>query len=228
MKRQLQGHRKLLVIGVFLALCLAVLVPAATMAGSAGTEEATATKSFNAVLTPSAMDATKIAPFPNYPWPKRETADTNVWPIVDVYLPNTPVTGWIVNGRSIYGNTTGDASGPFTFTYGGIVDVMQSGSIQGAVVIQTAQGTLYVTAVGGSKTKIIDVYTTQPTIIPKTLSAEFSGLYAMEAGTGIYSKLKGVGRFYPYAGKPLILHLSPDQHVLSIEGSIKMSGSYSY
>jgi len=230
MKKRLLMHRRLLIIGVFLALCLTILVPASALAvGGTPIPGKSVSKSFNAVLTPSTMDATVIAPFPEYPWPVRDTPQTNVWPIVDIYSPGTPVTGWIVGGRSIYGTATGDVVGPFTFTYGGIVDLLQNGSIEGIVVIYTAQGGLYATAIGGIKTRIIEVYSMQP-LIPKTLSAELSGLFAIEAGTGtgIYRTAKGTGRFIPNGGNPLILHLTPDQHVSSIEGSIKMYGTYSY
>jgi hypothetical protein len=231
------------------------------------------------------------------------------------------VVGWIVDSRSVQGSVSGDLSGASTFTYGGILDNLQSGSMQGTLVIASGQGVLYLAASGEIATAVIGLYefgeivawcggvgypvsaflsqmynaaelgllpdgelsfeqlqawctaigmttgqffaglagdpsladypdevigtlygTALPILsglqilggmygdslppLPKTLSAEFSGTLRVDAGTGIYSGVNGQGKFGPYNRQPLILSVSPDQHVESVEGAIALSGTY--
>jgi len=271
--------RKLLLLSLALALVLIAAAPATVMAKKWGTPKKPAVTRFTAVMTPNLIDDTVIGET----WPVRDTEDTNVWPIIDLVeiegVPTPTIVGWVVDGRSIYGGVSGDIAGDFTFTYGGVLDTLQSGSIQGIVTIQTGQGTVYLAARGTSEAEVVGVYLfvevagwwysepVQSSIegcpvspcplwvffdeiypadlaglpdaaleamygdvlppLPKTLSAEFSGTVRVDAGTGAYGEINGLGQFKPAGGNPLTLDVYPNQHVYGIEGSIQLTGYYS-
>jgi len=313
--------KKLLLISLALALVLAAVAPATILAKKSRPPRKPAVQYFTAVMTPTAIDDTVIGAN----WPVRDTAETNVWPIVDLVEGVPTIVGWIVDGRSIYGSVAGDIAGDFTFTYGGVLDTLQSGSIQGIVAIHTGQGVFYLAARGTSEAEVVGVFSfaeiaewwggaggglalgvffaeiynnaalalipdgnltladiqawcaavglslveffysiygdllppelDEPTLaamysgglipplpglqllggmygdplppLPKTLSAEFSGTVRVDAGTGVYSGINGLGKFQPAGGNPLTLELYPNQHVYAIDGAIQLTGYYS-
>ena len=274
--------RKLLLLSLALALVLTAVAPATVMARKWGTPKEPVIEHFTAVMTPTAIDSPVVS---GAPWPTPVPPEANAWPIVDLVevegVPTPTIVGWVVDGRSIYGDVSGDIAGDFTFTYGGILDTLQSGSIQGIVTIQTVQGIVYMAAGGTSEAEVIGVFSfgeiagwwysepVQSSIegcpvspcplgvffaeiynnaelaqiddavlqlmyeagqlppLPMTLSAEFSGTLRVDAGTGVYSEINGLGKFKPAGGNPLALHLYPNQHVYAVEGAIQLTGYYS-
>jgi hypothetical protein len=259
---------KLLVISIALALVLALFIPATALADLWNPPIA---KHLNLILTTNKIDDSDIGKV----WPVRETSKTDVWPVLDMVstggAPKPTIVGWIVDGRSIYGDLGGDIKGTFTFTYGGVLDVLQAGSIQGIVTIQASSSPLdiiYMAARGDLETQVKEtfifndirtwctgkgipvgmffaqIYNTpelavlgdvtvkamyeagQLPPLPKTLTAVFTGMSKIEAGTGAYSGARGSCQFKPRGGKALILHVTPDQHVNRIEGQIEMTGTY--
>jgi len=146
--------KKILLISLALSLVLIAVAPITTMAKRWSPPERPKIERFSVVLTPASIDNTVIGTT----WPVRDTADTNVWPIMDLVEGETTVVGWVVDGRSIYGGVTGNIGGNFSFTYGGILDTLQSGSIQGIVTIQTVRGIVYLAARGTSETEVLAVY----------------------------------------------------------------------
>ncbi|MFC2122155.1 hypothetical protein ACFLRP_00525 [Bacteroidota bacterium] len=257
--------KKILLISLALSLVLIAVAPITTMAKRWSPPERPNIERFSVVLTPTSIDNTVIGTT----WPVRDTVDTNVWPIVDLVDGTPTVVGWVVDGRSIYGGVTGNIGGNFSFTYGGVLDTLQSGSIQGIVAIQTARGVVYLAARGTSEAEVLAVYSfpeiqgwvaaaglpsvgvffaqmyNNPDLaplpdevlvtmygsvlplLPKTLSAEFSGTVRVDAGTGAFSSVKGTGKYKPAGGNPLTLQVWPSQHVYAIDGAIQMTGSYS-
>lgn len=215
----IEMKRRLLFISLALALVLVALAPAATLAKKEPKPNPT---HFAAIMTPTAIDGTVEG---TYYWPVRGTAETNVWPIYDEDV----LIGWLIDGRSISGDVTDGFEGSFTFTYGGILDTVQSGSIQGMLAIEHSDevGVLYMAASGTLEAEVIEIYEDYlPYIVPKTLSAELNGDVRIEAGTGAYSGIRGKGTFKTGKKEPLILHVHPDQHVYRIEGSIELNGEY--
>lgn len=116
-------------------------------------------RSFTVTATPQTMDDTVIGTA----WPVRDTSATNVWPVVNM-VPvggvSTPtVAGWIVDGRTIYGTLAGDVAGTFTFTYGGVLDTLQSGAIQGVMTMRAGGAdTIYMAISGDLAAQIKTVY----------------------------------------------------------------------
>ena len=240
-------------IGLALALVLVALAPAETLAKK---EPKADPSHFAAIMTPTAIDDTVVGTS----WPVRDTPATNVWPIYD----EGALIGWLIDGRAISGDVTDGFEGSFTFTYGGILDTLQSGSIQGMLALETNDGVIYMAASGTLQAEVIEVYSFEelvdlcgaalPTVfsliydnedlasvpatvlegwygvvlppLPKTLTAELKGKVEIEAGTGAYSGVRGKGEFNTDKKEPLILHVTPAQHVSMIEGSIELEGKY--
>ena len=308
--------KRLIVACLCIVVLLTALIPAAASARNwSKTFDRIRTTRFSSVLTPTSIDDTVIG----NTWPARDSATTNVWPIIDLIDGEPAVTGWIVDGRTIHGDVTGDLAGRFSFTYGGILDLLQTGSIQGIVAIETAQGVVYLASDGESETRVTayyefdeiaawcnaagvgvgqffavmynraelsllpdgllafsdiqawcaaigvpvgaflaDVYgmpelagldeatlegmygTVLPPfpglsllsamygdplpLLPRVLTAEFSGSVRVDAGTGRFTNITGQGSYRPQG--PLTLYVYPDQHVFQLEGNIKFSGYY--
>jgi len=312
--------KKVLLISLSLVLVLAILVPTAALAkGVPILPKPPVAKRFNAVLTPTAIDATIIS---GAPWPVANPPQSNVWPIIDLIDGKPTIVGWIVDSRGVHGSVSGDLNGAGEFAYGGILDTLQSGSMQGVLGIQTGGvNAIYLAASGDLAAKVIALYqfgeivawcagqglpvgmffsviyntdylallpdgdmsfaelqawcaaigvTTGQFLasvgyppelaglpdeaiepmygpvlpplpglailggmygvplppLPKTLSAEFKGTLRIDAGTGEFSGVRGIGQFGPYNKTPLILNVSPDQHVQSVTGAIQLSGTY--
>jgi len=146
--------RRIVLISLAIALVLSGVAPATALAKKWRPPERPKIERFSVVLTPTSIDDTVIGTA----WPVRDAAETNVWPIVDLVEGTPTIVGWVVDGRSIRGGVTGNIGGNFSFTYGGILDTLQSGSIQGIVAIQTARGIVYLAARGTSETEVLDVY----------------------------------------------------------------------
>ncbi|GEM_PF-5993090 len=312
--------KKVLLISLSLVLVLAILVPTAALAkGIPVPPKPPVAKRFNAVLTPAAIDATIISAAP---WPAANPANANVWPIIDLIDGKPTIVGWIVDSRGVHGSISGDFNGAGEFTYGGILDTLQSGSMQGILAIQTGGlNAMYLAASGDIAASVVALYkfeeivawcgaaglpvgiffsqiynapelallpdgnmtfaelqawcaaigvttgqflasvgyppelaelpdeiiatlygVTLPPLpglavlggmygdplppLPKTLSAEFKGTLRIDAGTGDFSGVRGIGQFGPYNKTPLILNVTPDQHVASVQGAIQLSGTY--
>ena len=121
--------KKLLFISLALVVLGALLIPITALAADSGHPSTVpVAKRFSVILTPVSIDDTVLGTA----WPNRDTASTNVWPISD----NASIVGWIIDGRSIRGGLSGDINGDFSFTYGGVLDVLQSGSIEGVVTLK--------------------------------------------------------------------------------------------
>jgi len=148
-------RKRLLVFSLVLALLLVVLAPATALARGWGSPPRTSIHKFSAVFTPTSIDDTVIGTT----WPVRDSHDTNVWPIIDIVDEKSTVVGWIVDGRSVYGDVNGNIDGEASFTYGGILDTLQSGSMQGVLAIKTSKGAIYLAASGNIETEVIDLYT---------------------------------------------------------------------
>ena len=148
-------RKRLLVFSLVLALLLVVLAPATALARGWSFSPRTSVNKFSAVFTPTSIDDTIIGTT----WPVRDSADTSVWPIIDIVDEKPTVVGWIIDGRSVYGDVNGDIDGSASFTYGGILDTLQSGSMQGVLAIETAKGTMYLAASGSIGTEVTDLYT---------------------------------------------------------------------
>ena len=312
--------KKVLLISLALVLVAAIFAPVSVLAKGWNPPKPSPVQKFNAVMTPTAIDPT-VPAFPPTTWPTRETAETNAWPIIDLIDGKATVVGWIIDGRSVYGSVSGGFTGNGSFTYGGVLDTLQSGSMSGVLTIQTAQGVLYMGANGTldanvtayySFEELVGLYTpavlpmvlaaiystpalallhdgdlafeeiqafcagigvsvgeffagvygvpdlaalpeealaamygdTLPILqglvllggmygsdsmpsLPKIMTAEFKGTLEISAGTGVYSGASGKGTFGPNNRTPLTLYVSPDQHVENVEGSIKLTGTYS-
>lgn len=144
----------MLFISLALALLVAVLIPATAWADTPGWKPPSVAKHFSVILTPTSIDDTTIGSV----WPVRNTPSTCVWPIVD----STGITGWIIDGRSIRGGMGGDINGDFIFTYGGVLDVLQSGSMQGIVTLKANTSPLdviYLAADGDLAAQVKEYYT---------------------------------------------------------------------
>lgn len=147
--------RKLLFISLALALVLTALAPATALARGWRPPSKSPVQRFTAVMTPNEIDPTVIGTA----WPKRDTPETNVWPIFDLVEGDPTVVGWVVDGRSVYGTVSGDFEGTSTFTYGGILDTLQSGSMEGVLAIQTGQmDVIYLAASGTIVAKVTEYY----------------------------------------------------------------------
>ena len=281
--------------------------------------QSTRTEQFTTVMTPTAIDPPVVS---TPTWPIANPLGSNTWPILDTVGGIPTVVGWIVTNRSVRGGVNGDLTGTGTFTYGGILDLLQAGSMQGILAINTgALDSLYLAASGTIATRVTENYTfpeiaawcqgaglptgavlsqiynapqlsllpdgdltfgqlqawsaaiglttgqflanvtgnpalagapdayiqsiygTPPLVLsglqilgsmyrnalpvlPKTINADFSGTLRIDRGTGAYSGASGQGQFSPNNKQPLILHVSPIQHVQSVDGAIKLSGTY--
>jgi len=151
--------KKLVLASLVLALALVSVAPATVMAKRWNFPGRPVARHFEAVLTPTSIDSPVVS---GASWPTPNPPEANSWPIVDLVdvegVPTPTIVGWVVDGRSIYGGVTGDITGGFTFTYGGILDTLQSGSIQGIVTIQTAEGVLYLATSGSLEAEVIGAY----------------------------------------------------------------------
>jgi hypothetical protein len=150
-------RRKLIVLALAITLVLTILTPMTVLATGAKPPPA---KHFSIIMTPTNIDDTSLGTV----WPVRDSAATNVWPIIDMVTsdgtPAPTIVGWIIEGRSIYGTIDGDMKGNFTFTYGGIVDILQSGSIQGIGTLQAGGlNIVYLAARGEIESQVEDLYT---------------------------------------------------------------------
>lgn len=150
--------KKGLFIGLAVVLVLTTLVSVTSLAkGAPSPPQPPRTERFTSVITPTAIDAPVIS---TAPWPKAAPAGSNSWPILSIVGGKPTVVGWIVDSRSIYGVVTGGLTGVGTFTYGGILDLLQSGSIQGVLVINTgALDSLYMATSGTLAASVIEYYT---------------------------------------------------------------------
>ncbi|MDD5287880.1 MAG: hypothetical protein PHY28_02040 [Dehalococcoidales bacterium] len=146
--------KRLIFICLTIAVMIAVAIPTATMAKDL--RPAAPPQRFELKLTPQSIDQPGVS---TAPWPQANPANANSWPIYDIVDGAPAVVGWIVDSRSIYGTVSGDATGQFVFTYSGVLDTIQSGSIHGIVTIGTAQGTVYLLADGTSDASIKETYT---------------------------------------------------------------------
>jgi len=70
------------------------------------------------------------------------------------------------------------------------------------------------------------IYGDALSLLPMTLSAEFTGAIRVDAGIGIYSSIFGEGKFGPAGKQPLILHVYPNQHVYELEGALEITIKY--
>ena len=151
--------KKLVLFSLVLAMVLAVVAPAAVMAKRWSFPGRPVVRYFETILTPAEIDSPVVS---GEPWPTPEPQGANSWAIVDELdvggVPTPAIVGWIVDGRSIYGGVTGDVAGSFTFTYGGILDTLQSGSIQGIVTLQTGEGILYLATSGSSEAGVTGAF----------------------------------------------------------------------
>ncbi|MDD4859379.1 MAG: hypothetical protein PHR56_04165 [Dehalococcoidales bacterium] len=145
--------KKLIWVCLTLVMIAGLAIPASAVAQDLRTQNAP--KRFELTLTPQTIDQPSISAAL---WPQANPANANSWPIYDMVGGAPTVVGWIVDGRTIYGAVSGDANGQFTFTYGGVLDTIQSGSIHGIVTIGTAQGVVYLLADGTSEATIKETY----------------------------------------------------------------------
>ena len=152
--------KRIVLISLAIALVLSAVAPATALAKKWRPTQRPVVQRFAVIMTPTTIDSPVIS---SAPWPNPVPPGANAWPIVDMIdvegVPTPAIVGWVVGGRSIYGGVTGDMGGSFTFTYGGILDTLQSGSIQGIVTIQTARGIVYLAAQGTSEAEVTGVYT---------------------------------------------------------------------
>jgi len=191
--------KKILLISLAIALVLSAVAPVTALAKKWNPPERPTIERFSVVLTPTSIDNTVIGTT----WPVRDTADTSVWPIVDLVEGAPTVVGWVVDGRSIYGGVTGNIGGNFSFTYGGILDTLQSGSIQGIVAIQTLRGIVYLAARGTSETEVLAVYS-------------FLEIQGWVAAAGLPS----VGAFFAQIYNNPELAPLPDEVLVTMYGSV--------
>jgi len=148
--------KRLIIISLLLVTILALTIPVSAMAAA---PNSTVARTFSVVMTPASIDDTVLGA----EWPVRNAAATNVWPIVNVTMVNntpTPeITGWVIDGRSIRGTTTGNIAGSFSFTYGGVLDELQSGSVQGIIALQTnPMSKVYLAATGDCDAQVVNYY----------------------------------------------------------------------
>lgn len=174
--------KRLLFTGLALTLVAVMLVPAAVLAAPPVIPVA---RHFSVTLTPSNIDDTVLGTT----WPVRNTPGTNVWPIVDQVPTGSPpqptptIIGWIIDGRSVYGVMSGDVNGQFTLTYGGVVDALQSGSIQGIVTLNSGGlDTIYLAADGDLNAQVKEYYNFDEikawcSVVPIPLDVFFSQIY---------------------------------------------------
>ena len=146
--------KRLIFICLALVMIIAIAIPATTLAQDIRTPRPP--RHFDLTMTPQSIDQPSIS---MAPWPQANPAGANSWPIYDLVNGSPTIIGWVVDSRTIYGTVSGDANGQFTFTYGGVLDTIQSGSIHGIVVITTGQGMVYLLAQGTSETTIKETYT---------------------------------------------------------------------
>jgi len=149
--------KRLLFISLAVALVLTTLVPATALArGWWSPPQPPRAQRFNALMTPTEIDPTVIGTA----WPVRDDPKTNVWPIVDLVEGKPTVVGWIVDGRTVYGGVSGNFNGTANFTYGGILDTLQSGSMEGVLAIQTGPlDVIYLAASGTIEANVTEYYT---------------------------------------------------------------------
>ena len=145
--------KKLFLISLALVVLVAIFIPVNALAADGGRSSAVpVAKHFSVTLTPVSIDDTVLGTV----WPVRDTASTCVWPILD----STGIIGWIIDGRSIRGGLSGDINGEFSFTYGGVLDVLQSGSIQGVVTLKAGGlDVVYMAADGDLEAQVKAYYT---------------------------------------------------------------------
>lgn len=149
--------KKLIFISLAVCLALTTFVSVTAFAKDSPPQpNIHATRSFNSVLTPTAIDPPVVS---SAPWPVAAPPGSNSWRILSTVDGKSSVVGWIVDSRSVYGNVSGDLSGLSTFTYGGILDTLQSGSIQGILIINTGGlDSLYLAASGTLATAVKEYY----------------------------------------------------------------------
>ena len=151
--------KRIVLISLAIVLILSAVAPATALAKKRRPAQKPVVERFAVIMTPTTIDSPVIS---SAPWPSPVPPEANSWPIVDMIdvegVPTPTIVGWVVGDRSIYGGVTGDMGGSFTFTYGGILDTLQSGSIQGIVTIQTARGIVYLAARGTSEAVVTGAY----------------------------------------------------------------------
>lgn len=149
--------RKGLIITLVLVILVVMLVPATVAAR--GWRTVPKPNTITVTLVPEVMDDTVIGT----EWPIRDTAETNVWAIIDMDTsseePAATIVGWVVNGRSIYGEVEGGIDGNFSFTYSALVDDLQTGTMQGITVISNDNGQVYLSEDGTIDSEITCYFT---------------------------------------------------------------------
>ncbi len=183
--------KKVLFISLAFVLIATTLVSATVLAKGAPTPPTPPrTVRFTATMTPTAIDATVIS---TASWPQASPPNSNAWPIYDMVNGTPTIVGWIVSNRSVTGGVTGDLEGNGIFTYGGILDTVQSGSMQGVLLVNTGGiDTLYLAASGSLAASIVSFF-------------DFAGIATWCSGAGI-----PVGMFFAQVYNAPALALLPD------------------
>lgn len=182
--------KRLLFIGLAVVALVAMLIPTYALADSGQLPNLPFGRHFSVTMTPATIDDTVLGSA----WPVRDSASTDVWPITD----STGMVGWIIDGRSIRGSLGGDIKGNFTFTYGGVLDVLQSGSIQGIVTLNAGGlDVVYMAASGDLQAQVKDYYTFTEiqgwcTLADIPVDVFFSKIYNAPALAGLPTNLLGM------------------------------------
>ena len=134
---------------------------------------------------------------------------------------------WQVVNRQMTGEVSGDLAGTFAVTYSGILDLMQHGMILGTLEIDTKPGTsrgvIYGTFEGF--TAVTDAWLPEQGDSPWFVDVMFLGAIELSGGTGIYRHIEGDGNF-GLDDPPIRLFLDEEGHVIGVEGSMTMTGTY--
>ncbi len=214
--------KKLLCIVLAAALLLGILVPGTALANDNKPAPPKAVTEFMAEMTVTWIEDTilYVNVIPRY-------GDGSIIPpeVLQTYnqppdyLPYPADMTWEVINRQMTGVITGSFEGTITVTYSGILNVCQAGGISGSMVIDTRPGTnrgiIYGTFEG---------YTATVYYNPPIVKVIFLDDMVLSGGTGIYKHISGQGNFG--TAEPIQLTVDVAGHVIGIEGSMSMSGTY--
>ena len=191
-------------------ICLALLATMPGVALAKGHHD-TDVKHINATMRVTAIDDTALY--------------QNVFPLDENYqvmqYPFDPadVAWWQVMDRTVEGKIRGKLKGTWEFTYSGLLNPQQAGTIDGSLTITTKKGQIFALASGTTATIGSGVHPRKGPYIDVVFAVD---ALSIAGGTGKYQGVSGEGYLGGY-DQPIRLFLDETgQHVTGVKGKMKL------
>jgi len=207
--------KKILCIVLAAALLLGILIPGTALAAKGDKPSPPgAIKDFLAEMTATWIEDTNyyVNVFPLYD-------DGTIIPSGVFFVNPGLAMQWQVVDRQMTGEMTGSFEGTVTVIYSGLLDDFQAGPITGTIEIVTKPGKKHSIIYG-----TFEGFTAMDNYAPPLVEVIFLGDMVLSGGTGIYKHISGQGSFG--TAEPIQLTVDVAGHVIDIEGSMSMSGTY--